>query len=101
MSAPLAGVVVVSLEQAIADGHLVKPVPISVPLKFQREGIKYSDLTDDEKEQWDSLDWNEEGTVPDEVDPAELNQWLFNIDTVDKALEPLPLICNRSTSIDT
>ena len=76
-----------TLEQAIADGHLVKPVPISVPLKFQREGIKYSELSEEEKDQWDALDWNEEGTVPTEVDPAELNQWLFNTDTVDKALE--------------
>ncbi|MBB4842161.1 type I restriction enzyme R subunit [Paucibacter oligotrophus] len=78
-----------TLEQAIADGHLVRPIPISVPLKFQREGIKYSDLSDDEKEQWDALEWNEEGTVPDEVDAAELNQWLFNTDTVDKALQLL------------
>lgn len=75
-----------TLEQAIADEHLVEPIPISVPMKFQREGIRYSDLSDDEKEQWDSLDWNEEGTIPDEVDPAELNQWLFNSDTVDKVL---------------
>lgn len=78
-----------TLEQAIDDKHLVKPIPISVPLKFQREGIRYSDLSDEEKEQWDALEWNEEGTVPDEVDPAELNQWLFNTDTVDKALELL------------
>ncbi len=78
-----------TLEQAIADKHLVRPVPLSVPLKFQREGIKYSELTDDEKEQWDALDWNDEGTIPDEVDPAELNQWLFNTDTVDKVLELL------------
>lgn len=77
------------LDEAVADRHLVPPVPISVPLKFQREGIKYSDLSEDEKEQWDALEWNEEGTVPDEVDAAELNQWLFNIDTVDKALELL------------
>ncbi|MDA0575856.1 DEAD/DEAH box helicase family protein [Burkholderia gladioli] len=78
-----------TLEQAIADGHLVEPIPISVPMKFQREGIRYSDLSDDEKEQWDALDWNDEGTIPDEVDPAELNQWLFNTDTVDKVLEVL------------
>ena len=78
-----------TLEQAIADKHLVKPVPISVPLKFQREGIRYSDLTEDEKDQWDALEWNDEGTVPAEVDPAELNQWLFNIDTVEKALQLL------------
>ena len=75
-----------SLDEAVADHHLVPPVPISVPLKFQREGIKYEQLSEDEKEQWDALEWNEEGTIPDEVDAAELNQWLFNIDTVDKAL---------------
>lgn len=77
------------LDEAIADRHLVRPIPIAVPLKFQRDGIKYNDLTDEEKEQWDSLDWNEEGTIPTEVDPAELNQWLFNISTVDKSLELL------------
>lgn len=77
------------LDEAVADRHLVPPVPISVPLKFQREGIKYNELSEDEKEQWDALEWNEEGTVPEEVDAGELNQWLFNIDTVDKALELL------------
>lgn len=78
-----------SLDEAIADGHLVKPEPISVPLKFQREGIRYEDLSDEEKEEWESLDWNDEGTVPDEVNAAEVNQWLFNQDTVDKVLEVL------------
>jgi type I restriction enzyme R subunit len=78
-----------TLEQAIADGHLVKPIPIAVPTKFQREGIRYADLSEEEKEQWESLDWSDDGTIPDEVDPAELNQWLFNIDTVDKVLEVL------------
>lgn len=77
------------LDQAVADGHLVPPVAISVPLKFQREGIRYVDLSEDEKEQWDELDWNEEGTAPDEITAEELNKWLFNIDTVDKVLEVL------------
>lgn len=60
-----------------------------MPLKFQREGIKYAELSEDEKAQWDELEWNDEGIIPDEVDAAELNQWLFNIDTVDKVLELL------------
>lgn len=77
------------LDQAVADGNLVPPVAISVPLKFQREGIKYAELSDDEKAQWDELDWNEDGTTPDEVSADELNKWLFNIDTVDKVLEIL------------
>lgn len=77
------------LEQAVADGHLVPPVAISVPLKFQREGIKYAELSEEDKAQWDELDWNEDGTAPDEVSAEELNKWLFNIDTVDKVLEVL------------
>lgn len=78
-----------ALDEAVADGHLVPPQAVSVPLKFQREGIKYDDLSEDEKEQWDALEWNEDGTVPDAVDAAALNQWLFNISTVDQVLEHL------------
>ena len=40
-----------SLDEAVADGYLVPPRAVSVPLKFQREGIKYDDLSEDEKEQ--------------------------------------------------
>lgn len=77
-----------ALDQAVADRHLVPPRAISVPLKFQREGIRYDALSDDEKEQWDSLDWGGE-EPPEEVDAAALNQWLFNIDTVDQVLKHL------------
>ena len=31
-----------------------------MPLKFIREGIRYEEL-DDEKEQWDELDWDDDG----------------------------------------
>lgn len=75
-----------ALDEAVGDNYLVPPKPISVPLKFQREGIKYDDLSDEEKEQWDELEWNEEGNSPNEVDAAALNTWLFNTDTVDKVL---------------
>lgn len=78
-----------TLDEAVADGHLVPPKAISVPLKFQREGIKYAELSEEEKDQWDELEWNEDGTTPDSVDSAALNKWLFNIDTVDKVLEHL------------
>lgn len=77
------------LDEAVADGHLVPPVAISVPLKFQREGIKYDDLTEEEKEDWDALEWNEDGITPNEVNAEAVNKWLFNQDTVDKVLETL------------
>ena len=60
-----------------------------MPLKFQREGIKYDDLSEEEKDQWDALEWDEDGNVPDRVEAEAVNKWLFNKDTVDKVLEHL------------
>ncbi len=77
------------LKVAVADGFLVPPKAISVPMQFQREGIHYEELSDEEKEQWDAIDWSEDGETPDHVDPAALNKWLFNKDTVDKVLRHL------------
>ena len=56
-------------------------------LKFQREGIKYDELPEEDKDQWDALEWDDEGNVPDRVEAAAVNKWLFNKDTVDKVLE--------------
>jgi len=78
-----------SLEEAVRDGFLVSPKAVSVPLKFQREGIKYDELSEDEKDQWDALEWDEEGAIPDRIDAGALNKWLFNTDTVDKVLAHL------------
>ena len=83
-----------SLDDAIKDGYLVPPRGVSVPLKFVREGIHYGDLTEDEKDAWDELDWGEDDDgnpidPPDEVNPDQLNKWLFNEDTVDRVLAHL------------
>jgi type I restriction enzyme R subunit len=78
-----------SLEEAVRDGFLVPPKAVSVPLKFQREGIRYDELSEEDKDQWDALEWDEEGEVPDRVEAEAVNKWLFNTDTVDKVLEHL------------
>jgi type I restriction enzyme, R subunit len=75
-----------SLNEAVEQGYLVPPIGISIESKFQREGIKYNDLSEAEKEQWDELDWSQDGEVPDEVNSAALNKWLFNESTVDEVL---------------
>jgi type I restriction enzyme R subunit len=77
------------LDDAVGDGFLVPAQPISVPLKFQRQGITYAELSEDEKEQWDALEWDEDGHTPDRVEAEAVNKWLFNQDTVDKVLEHL------------
>jgi type I restriction enzyme R subunit len=73
------------LEEAIEDGFLVPFEPISLPTRFMSEGIRYDDLSDEEKDQWDELEWGEGGRR-DEVTAGELNRYLFNADTVDKVL---------------
>ncbi|MDO5499316.1 MAG: DEAD/DEAH box helicase family protein [Propionibacteriaceae bacterium] len=77
-----------SLDEAVESGYLVPPKGTSVGTKFLRSGIKYDDLTEEEKDQWDGLDWGEDGP-PDAVGAEELNRFLFNEDTVDKVLETL------------
>ncbi|MDF3982142.1 DEAD/DEAH box helicase family protein [Luteibacter sp. PPL554] len=83
------------LEEAVDDGYLVPPKAHSVPLAFVREGIRYSDLSEAEKEHWDSLDWgdrageDEENGAPTEIYASEVNKQLFNEDTVDKMLKHL------------
>ncbi|MEJ7778676.1 MAG: DEAD/DEAH box helicase family protein [Daejeonella sp.] len=75
------------LEQAVNDHFLVSPKGIGVPLKFQRQGIKYAELSDEDK-----LAYEEQftdpltGEYPDEIDATALNTWLFNTDTVDKVI---------------
>lgn len=77
------------LSEAVADGFLVPPRAVSVPVKFQREGIAYADLTDEEKDEWDAAEWGAEDGTPDKVDANAVNKWLFNTDTVDKVLAHL------------
>ncbi|MBT9312038.1 DEAD/DEAH box helicase family protein [Leptothoe kymatousa] len=80
------------LETAVADGFLVPPRVQQVDLRFPREGIDYDALSDEEKAQWENLDWGDdadEETLPDRVNATAINSWLFNEDTVDKVLKHL------------
>jgi type I restriction enzyme R subunit len=76
------------LDEAVEEGFLVPPRAVSVPLKFQREGIRYDELSDEDKDEWDLLEWGD-GDIPDAVTADAVNKWLFNADTVDKVLETL------------
>ena len=78
------------LDQAVKDEFLVPPKAISVPLKFQREGIKYHELSEEEKEEYEEKFGDPtSGEVPEEIGSSAVNKWLFNTDTVDKVLDHL------------
>ena len=77
------------LEQAVRDRYLVPPRAISVPLKFQRDGIRYNELPPEEQEEYESQEQfydMETGALKQEISSSALNQWLFNTDTVNKVL---------------
>ena len=77
------------LEEAIADGYLVPPRAVSVPLQIPQRGLRYQDLSSEEQERWDELEWDEDGAIPAEVEAGAVNSWLFNRDTVDKVIAHL------------
>ena len=59
-------------------------VGVSVGTKFLRQGIRYADPSEEEKDEWTPRT-GEDGP-PDEVSSDELNRFLFNEDTVDQVL---------------
>lgn len=77
-------------KEAVEQGYLVPYESFDTSTKFLREGIKYSELSDEEKEEYETKFYDEEtDTLPEMIDSHKLNKWLFNADTVDKILENL------------
>ena len=75
---------------AIADGYLVPIQKITLPLKFPTQGIRYVDLSEEEKREWERKFYDPAtGEVMNEIGAGAINQWLFNQDTVDKVLQSL------------
>jgi type I restriction enzyme, R subunit len=77
------------LDKAVAEGYLVPPKGLAMPIKFPREGIKYDDLSDREKQEYEEELTDPLGNLQDEVEAGALNKWLFNKNTVDKVIEQL------------
>jgi type I restriction enzyme R subunit len=76
------------LSDAISDGYLVPPHGVNVPFRFLRQGINYDHLSPEEQEEYEATffdDTTEE--LPPAIEPAALNNWLFNLNTIDQALE--------------
>lgn len=77
------------LSQAVQDGYLVDFVSIETELKFMTKGIAYDELTPEEQEEYENTFVDEEGNLPESIDSSALNQWIFNEDTIKKALNIL------------
>lgn len=75
-------------EKAVEDGYLVDYKTIEVKSKVMEAGIKYDDLTQEEKEEYEML-FDDDESIGDEISSTAVNEWLFNADTIDLVLNKL------------
>ncbi|HLP39831.1 DEAD/DEAH box helicase family protein [Lacibacter sp.] len=85
------------LDTAVSDGYLVPPQAMKVPVRFPREGVKYNELTEAEKREYEQEFLENYGEIPDEVANTAVNTWFFNKDTVNKVLD---LVMQRGQKIE-
>ncbi len=76
-------------ERAVKEGYLVDYHTIKTTTDFMDRGIKYNELSEEEKEEYENTFADDEDNIPEEIDAAAINSWLFNRDTIKKLLELL------------
>jgi type I restriction enzyme R subunit len=74
------------LAQAVKDGYLVDFVSVETTLKFIDQGIVYDELSEEEKEEYESKFIDENGELPESIKSSALNDWVFNEDTIKEVL---------------
>ena len=76
------------LKVAVKDKYLVPPKKFELTTKFLREGIRYQDLSEDEKKKYEETFLDKEtGLFPEEIRNSALSKWLFNRNTVNEVLK--------------
>ncbi|MGP1994073.1 DEAD/DEAH box helicase family protein [Zobellia laminariae] len=77
------------LNQAVQDKFLVPPKALDVPVKFVHEGIKYNELSDEDKQKFEETFLDETPNEDVEISASAINKFLFNNKTIDVALDYL------------
>ena len=77
------------LGQAVTDGYLVDFMSVESKLKFIEQGIVYDDLSDEDKEAYESTFEDENGELPENIASSAINEWVFNEDTIRQVLHIL------------
>ena len=76
-------------DRAVKDGYLVDYHTIKTTTDFMDRGIKYNELSAEEKEEYEDTFADDEDNIPEEINAEAINSWLFNRDTIKKLLELL------------
>lgn len=83
------------MDEAIAEGYLVNYRGLKRGSEIMRRGIRYNDLTSEEKEQMEKVFAYEkakkalDGVTPRDIESNEIFTYIFNEDTIRKVLQDL------------
>lgn len=75
-------------EKAVQDKFLVDYTTIEVKSKIMEDGIKYDELSEEEKEEFEAT-FDDDETIDKEIGNSAINEWLFNANTIDLVLNKL------------
>ena len=75
-------------ETAVDDGYLVDYKTLEFKSKIMENGIKYDELSEEEKEEYENT-FDDDETIGEEISNSAINNWLFNADTIDLVLDNL------------
>jgi type I restriction enzyme, R subunit len=75
-------------EKAVEDKFLVDYTTIEVKSKIMEDGIKYDELSEEEKEEFEAT-FDDDENVDKEIGNSAINEWLFNANTIDLVLNKL------------
>lgn len=81
-----------SLEQAVSEGYLVHYRPYAAESIILQTGVRYENLSEEDKVKWDLAEWgtDEDGNKlesPEGADASEINAKLYNLSTIDLVLK--------------
>lgn len=77
------------MEEAVREEHLVGYTVLDRTTKFLKQGVKYSDLSKEEKEEYEKTFLTPEGDLPTELSGADFFKKIYNDNTVDLVLQTL------------
>ncbi len=77
------------MEEAVRDHYLVGYTVLDRTTKFLKQGVKYSELSNEEKEEYEETFLTPEGELPTELSGADFFKKIYNDNTVDLVLQTL------------
>ncbi|NOW87005.1 type I restriction enzyme R subunit [Clostridium beijerinckii] len=76
------------LEKAVEDEYLVDYKTIEVKSKIMEDGIKYDELSEEDKDEYEEK-FDDDENIGEEISNTAINEWLFNANTIDLVINKL------------